>query len=204
VDGSGNFNLFDDSFRRRLSSTVTAAGSNIFRSLQTSNDKCLCRVGQEPTLDQGPTVDEFAGELTIEINSLVKEGKLIAVNSTVDDVFEGHQVQCQGRPEDFDVVVFTNLGINPSELTDEQRTYLQDKFRESYNELSFATCDRAFRTVKEVTLVLGSDVPAQLQNADAVTTFRVKGRCWVRELYGTDDNYWCIFVAHSFYPLYRR
>jgi len=83
--------------------------------------------------------------------------------------------------------VYTDIGITPESLKETDRARYEKVFLETYNDISFHSCDQFFRVVSEVGLVvsgLGSVTGRQQPwGNDTASTeisevvFEVSGRC---------------------------
>lgn len=151
VSTSGTFNLFDDTFRRALLSSPSKRQSRSTDSLGDQlqiGDSCVCPVGREPEVDQGPSASEFESVFIEELAELEEErkeeGKPSSVAVTATSIAEGHEVDCSPDVREFQSATYTDLGVDPANLSAEERKILEDSFIRAYNSLSFSACDGYF------------------------------------------------------------
>jgi hypothetical protein len=197
VSLSGQFKLFEDSFRRRrrqLNGAIVSPWSSS-ENPQISNDICTCPAGESPQEGLGPTADSFEDALIAEIASLEESGEIEAVEGTGKSILEGSRVNCNGEQQNFISYVYADLGVSASQISSSTKQRLEEVFLETYNDLSFRACDEFFRVVSSVGLMIKEDLGLErkLQQAErnatsvnstddtalASTTqiFWVKGRC---------------------------
>ncbi|CAB9504888.1 expressed unknown protein [Seminavis robusta] len=92
-------------------------------------------------------------------------GSTIVVVESVDSLTEGQKVQCGQVTGSFTSEVFSDLRLNISSITQEEVRLLEQSFRESYNDVSFQTCDNLFRQVVDVELRVAPITGAPASNA---------------------------------------
>ena len=83
-----------------------------------------------------------------KLQELTDEGKIKSVATTADNVVEGQEVTCSPEIQEFQTAAYTDLGVDPSSLTEYEIAVLENSFREAYNLLSFSACDGFFRIGK--------------------------------------------------------
>jgi hypothetical protein len=128
VSESGHFNLFDDAFRRRRRKlrVSDAAQTSSQRKLQDDQGLCICPIGIEPVeANMGPSVDEFKEVFNTKIEEEVEGGLLGGLNVTVEDVVEGHIVDCEPTETEFRSEIFSDLQVNLTSLTVEEVAILE-------------------------------------------------------------------------------
>lgn len=150
VSQSGTFNLFDDTFRRSL---VQTQRQQTFQSLP---DTCICPVGIGPGPGQGPSVLQFETDFIGNLETLSEEGTTTSVETTATGVTEAAKVTCTPEVQEFSSATFADIGLDPSDLSPEEKSALEASYRNAYNDLSFWSCDEHFRVVADVQVVSAS------------------------------------------------
>jgi hypothetical protein len=109
---------------------------------------CFCPVHPE-TLNRAPTTQEFQCAFNTTIVTILQPEGV----TNVDDVIEVTEVDCEINGTEFTSTVYVMLGAPLASLSDAEQQQVADGFLQSYNALTFATCDEFFREVTTVTLV---------------------------------------------------
>lgn len=74
--------------------------------------------------------------------------------TTAENVVEGQEVTCSDEIKEFHSAACTDISVDPSALSVEEKKALEDAFRRSYNMLSFSACDGFFRVVSEAEILV--------------------------------------------------
>mgnify|MGYP000729722432 CR=1 FL=1 len=122
---------------------------------------CVCPIGELPGQGEGPTTESFETQVKERIASMKNAGNAISIVSSADYVIEGQPVICNGEIRSFQSFVYADIGIDARSLSNETKDNLQSVFQESYNSLSFGSCDEFFRVVSEVSLTVLTEVPGR-------------------------------------------
>lgn len=126
---AGNFNLFDDAFRRRRRQLRVSDSSRspLQRKLQNELGLCVCPINVEPGEENmGPSAEEFKDVFNQKLQEEQENGALAGVNVTVENVLEGQIVDCEPTEQEFKSEIFSDLQVNLTSLTPEEVTVLEE------------------------------------------------------------------------------
>jgi len=175
----GTFELFDDSFRRRLKTGASQHYDSQMtlqaykRQMRESDAVCVCPEGVQPGDGQGVTAAEFASVFYSLVDLAVANGQISSIavargNVIREGQFSSQPVDCSSDVQQFRSDVSTGLTVDVSTLTEEEIVALQGIFQDCYNGLAFSNCDNLFRTVAAVQLKI---VPSIYPNCRLQETF---------------------------------
>lgn len=119
--------------------------------VQDEPGTCQCPAHPDP-LNRAPTTDEFQDAFRLTVLELQDNGRLTEVTS-VEDVLEITTVDCSANETEFTSTVYVNLDTPMGELSNSERSIIEDSFLQSYNALTFSTCDAFFRNIEDARLV---------------------------------------------------
>jgi hypothetical protein len=133
--------------------------------LQGHTGECYCPA-HPVNLLRAPTKGEFKEAFNITMMGLQDDGMLDEV-TMLRDVLEVTEVNCSSKKTRFHSAIYVELDIELETLTSDEKAAIEESFLESYNALTFSTCDAFFRELLEVQIV-----PSQIRRRDLLSSRR--------------------------------
>ena len=157
VSDTGNFPLFDDpSSGRRQSLSLVLPRTRHNHKRGSQQDQCVCPLvvsdDDNSTSSINPTQVHEEIFLAMYNAELLGNGERLEVVESALDIGEGQEVNCSGTQTRFESIVHSDIQVNLTSLTVQEAKKLEDAFKESYNLISYQTCDGHFRQVLGVEL----------------------------------------------------
>ncbi|CAB9507880.1 expressed unknown protein [Seminavis robusta] len=149
--------------------------------LQGGSGTCYCPSHPDP-LQRAPTTEEFQYAFNFTLSAL-KAGDIFEEVDTLEDVLEVSELDCEANGTQFTSTVFVTLDMPLSSLSDFEQFTVEDAFRQSYNALSFSTCDEVFREVSDVRIVPTTGRRRELEEARRTQSNETASNVTVEEQY---------------------